>query len=117
MPPRRRAGAGAGAGAARADKPPTKAQLMKRIADDTGLSKAQVEGVFDSLEAQIKSSLSRHKMFNLSGLIKVRLVHKPATAARMGPKPGSPSEQIMYKAKPARDIVKVTALKGLKDMA
>ena len=41
---------------------------------------------------------------------------KPATKARMGINPFTKQEQ-MFKAKPARKVIKVRALKALKDMA
>jgi nucleoid DNA-binding protein len=47
--------------------------------------------------------------------MKVKVVKKPATKARLGKNPFT-GEEIMIKAKPARKTVKVTALKGLKDM-
>ena len=106
MPPRR---------AASAARPPTKAQLMSQIASETDLTKAQVESVFEALEAKMVQNLKRYKAFTVPGLLKVVSVHKPATAARMGPKPGSPGEMVQYKAKPARQMVRVRVLKGLKD--
>ena len=48
-------------------------------------------------------------------MIKVRVVKKPATRARKGTNPYT-GEEMMFKAKPARNVVKVTALKALKDM-
>jgi nucleoid DNA-binding protein len=42
-------------------------------------------------------------------------VRKPATAARKGINPFT-KEEVMFKAKPARNVVKVLPLKALKDM-
>jgi nucleoid DNA-binding protein len=47
--------------------------------------------------------------------MKIRLKKKPATKARKGINPFT-GEEMMFKAKPARNVVKVQALKGLKDM-
>jgi nucleoid DNA-binding protein len=47
--------------------------------------------------------------------MKVRVVKKPATKSRLGKNPFT-GEEITIKAKPARKAIKVTALKGLKDM-
>ena len=47
---------------------------------------------------------------------KLKLVRKPASKARKGPKPGSPGEMIEYKAKPARNIVRARPLKNLNEM-
>jgi nucleoid DNA-binding protein len=51
----------------------------------------------------------------LPGLAKVKVVKKPATKARKGINPFT-KEEVMFKAKPARKVVKVLALKALKDI-
>jgi hypothetical protein len=48
--------------------------------------------------------------------LKVIVVNKPATPARRGINPFTKQEQ-MFAAKPARRVVKIRALKALKDMA
>lgn len=100
--------------AARANKPPTKAQTMSALADKTGLTKAQVNSVFDSLEELIGENLKRHGEFKISNWIKISVAHKKATKARPGRNPFT-GESIMIKAKPAHDVVRVRALKALKD--
>jgi nucleoid DNA-binding protein len=52
----------------------------------------------------------------LPGILKISTVFKPATKARPGISPFT-KEPIMIKAKPARRIVKVRALKKLKEFA
>jgi nucleoid DNA-binding protein len=47
--------------------------------------------------------------------MKVKVITKPATKARKGVNPFTGAE-MMFKAKPARKVVKVLALKALKDM-
>ena len=99
-------------------KPPTKSQIYAQIADDTGLTRKDVAAVFDSLGAQIKKNLGGRGgpgIFTLPGMVKMRVVKKPATKARMGVNPFT-GEEMMFKAKPASKTVRVTALKGLKDM-
>lgn len=96
-------------------KPPTKSEIYSQIADDTGLTKKDVGAVFDSLEKIIKKSLKGPGLFNVPGLMKVKVVKKPATKARKGTNPFT-GEEMMFKAKPARKAVKVLPLKGLKDM-
>ena len=54
-------------------------------------------------------------MFTVPGLLKLRVVKKPARKARKGTNPFT-GEEMMFKAKPATKVVKVSALKGLKDM-
>ena len=99
-------------------KPPTKSQIFAQIADDTGLTRKDVAAVFDSLNAQIKKNLGGRGapgIFTIPGLMKMRVVKKPATKARKGINPFT-GEEMMFKAKPASKTVKVAALKGLKDM-
>ncbi len=100
------------------DKPPTKSEIYAKIVNDTGLSRKDVSAVFDSLNGQIKNNLGGRGapgMFTVPGLLKMRVVKKPARAARMGTNPFT-GEEMMFKAKPASKVVKVSALKGLKDM-
>jgi nucleoid DNA-binding protein len=51
----------------------------------------------------------------LPGIVKISKVHKAATPARPGFSPFT-KEPITIKAKPARSVVKVRALKALKDL-
>ena len=96
-------------------KPPTKAEIITQISEKTDLTKKDVGAVFEELSAIIKKSLKAANEFSMPGLMKVKVVKKPATKARLGKNPFT-GEEIMIKAKPARKTVKVTALKGLKDM-
>lgn len=101
-----------------AKKPPTKSQIYATIAEDTGLTRKDVAAVFESLSGQIKKNLGGRGgpgLFTLPGLLKMRVVKKPATKARKGINPFT-GEEMMFKAKPASKTVKVAALKGLKDM-
>ena len=51
----------------------------------------------------------------IPGLMKIKTIRKPATKARPGINPFT-GEETIFKAKPARTVVKVTPLKGLKEM-
>ncbi len=99
-------------------KAPTKTEVYGSIADSTGLTKKDVSSVFDALGTEIKKSLGRTgaKAFTIPGLCKITVIHKPATKARKGINPFT-GEEAMFKAKPARNVVKVRPLKNLKDMA
>jgi len=111
MAAKKKAGAASG-------KPPTKSEIYSTIADDTGLTKKDVAAVFESLSGQIKKNLGGRGapgIFTVPGLMKLKVVKKPARKARMGINPFTKEEQ-MFKAKPASKSVKVLALKGLKDM-
>ena len=99
-------------------KAATKSEILSAIAEKTELSRKQVAGVFDSLACQIKCAVGKKGVgiFTLPGLLKVTVVNKPAQAARKGINPFTKLEQ-MFAAKPARRVVKIRALKALKDMA
>ena len=98
-------------------KPRTKSQLFSEIADRTGLTKRDVSLVFDEVVDLIRADLSRRGpgAFTLPGLVKITKIHKPRRAARKGVNPFT-GEEMMFKAKPAHNVVKVRALKSLKDM-
>ncbi len=98
-------------------KPRTKTQIFGAIADTTGLTRREVSEVFTEMEKMIKKDLGRTGpgTFTVPGLMKVRKIHKPRRAARKGVNPFT-GEEMMFKAKPAHNVVKVTPLKKLKEM-
>ncbi|MCA9189805.1 MAG: HU family DNA-binding protein [Pirellulaceae bacterium] len=98
-------------------KAPTKTEVYAAIAESTGLSKKQVSEVLDALGAEIRKSLGKNgpKSFTVPGLCKITVTHKPATKARKGINPFT-KEETVFKAKPARNVVKIRPLKNLKDM-
>lgn len=103
---------------ARADKkPPTKSEIFNSIAESTELSRKQVASVFESLNDLIQDNLKPRGpgYFSVPGLMKIRVNKKPATKARKGINPFT-GEETIFKAKPARKVVKIVALKNLKDM-
>lgn len=102
---------------AAASKPRSKSEVMSTIAEQTGLSKKEVSSVFDAMGALCKADLSKSGpgVVNLGGMMKVMVQRKPATKARMGINPFT-GEQTMFKAKPARNVVKVRPMKALKDL-
>ena len=95
----------------------TKSDVLGVLSEDTGLSKKEVAGLLDSLAGLIKVDIGKKGpgVFSVPGLLKVVRVDKPATKARKGINPFT-KEPMMFKAKPARSIVRVRALKSLKDM-
>jgi nucleoid DNA-binding protein len=98
-------------------KPMSKSEVVSGISDVTGLTKKQVSSVFEAMTGQIKKSLGRNGpgAYIVPGLMKVSVVRKPATKARKGINPFT-GEETMFKAKPARNVVKIRPLKNLKDM-
>ena len=83
----------------------------------TGLTKKQVSTVFDALTEMIGNELGKKGpgLFQVPGLLKLKVVRKPATKAKQGINPFT-KEPMMYKAKPARNVVKALPLKSLKEM-
>jgi nucleoid DNA-binding protein len=99
------------------DKPMTKSEIVSGIAEQTGLSKKQVSSVFEAMSGQIEKSLGRRGpgAYTVPGLMKLTVTRKPATKARKGINPFT-GEATTFKAKPARNVVKIRPLKNLKDM-
>ena len=102
----------------RAAKARTKSQIIGEIAEQTELSRREVSDVFEAMADLIKKDIGKRGpgTFTVPGLMKIRVVRKPATKARKGINPFT-GEEMMFKAKPARNVVKVGALKRLKEMA
>jgi nucleoid DNA-binding protein len=92
---------------------PTKSEIVATITKDTELSRKQVAAVFESLNGIIKKSLRGPGLFTLPGLLKMKVVKKPATKAREGINPFT-KEKMVFKAKPASKKVRVLPLKSLK---
>ena len=102
---------------AKSAKSVTKSEILSKVAEATQLSRKQVASVLDALSDQIKSAVGKRGpgVFALPGLMKIIVIQKPATPERKGINPFTKQEQI-FKAKPARKVIKVRALKALKDM-
>ena len=98
-------------------KPMTKSEIVDGIADATGLTKKDVNSVFEAMAAQIKKSLGKKGSgaYTIPSLMKLVVVRKPATKAHKGINPFT-KEETVFKAKPARNVVKIRPLKNLKDM-
>ena len=98
-------------------KPMSKSEVLNALADATGLTRKQVGSVLDELSALIAQNIGKKSagVFSIPGLMKISTQHKPATPERKGINPFT-GEEAMFKAKPARTVVKVRPLKALKDM-
>jgi nucleoid DNA-binding protein len=98
-------------------RPLTKSQVMHELAGETGLTKKQVTHVFETLSGLIKRELKKGAgTFTLPGLAKLRLHRQKAQPAGTRPNPFKPGEMMEVKAKPARNKVRIRALKGLNEM-
>jgi nucleoid DNA-binding protein len=98
-------------------KPMTKTEIVASLSEATDLTKQQVAGLFDELAKLIQKNLNEDGPgeFAMPGLMKIKVVRKPATEERKGINPFT-KEETIFKAKPARNAVKIVPLKGLKDM-
>jgi DNA-binding protein HU-beta len=84
----------------------SKSQLVEKIATTTQLSKRDVKHVMDTL--------TDVGVFLVPGFAKFVVVKKPATKARKGVNPFT-GQEMMFKAKPARKIVRARPVKAAKD--
>ncbi len=97
--------------------PMSKTQILSEIAGNTGLSRKQSAAVLDEITTLIKRHIGKKGpgTFTLPGLFKVTTVKKKAVPAHPGINPFT-GEKTMFKAKPARTVIKVRPLKKMKDM-
>ena len=100
-----------------ASKARSKGDVFRTIGDAVGVHRRDVAAVFAGLGALIKADLGKggSGAFKVPGLMRITVKRKPATKARMGINPFT-KEQVMLKAKPARNVVRVRPLAGLKEM-
>jgi nucleoid DNA-binding protein len=98
-------------------KPMTKSAIIEEIAQNTELNKKQVSSVLDELTILIERHIKKRSpgQITLPGLMKIEVKRKPATKARKGINPFT-KEETVFKAKPARNVVKIRPLKKVKVM-
>ncbi|MBP61161.1 MAG: hypothetical protein CMJ62_06510, partial [Planctomycetaceae bacterium] len=90
-----------------AQKPMTKSEVMASLSEASELSKQQVAKLLDELSGLISKNLQNEGpgVFTVPGLMKIKVVRKPATEEREGINPFT-KEKTIFKAKPARNVVK-----------
>jgi nucleoid DNA-binding protein len=98
-------------------KPMNKTEVLTALSEATGLTKQQVGGLFDELTKLIGKNLGNEGpgVFAVPGLMQIKAVRKAATPERKGINPFT-KEETVFKAKPAKTVVKVVPLKGLKEL-
>lgn len=92
----------------------SKSEIVQKIADDTSLSKKDVKSVMESLAAVGYKELKKTGTFMLPGFCKFVVIKKPATKERTGINPFT-KEPTVFKAKPARKVLKARPVKAAKD--
>lgn len=96
----------------------TRTQIIQKTADDTGLTRNEVAAVLESLEGTIGQEVGANGpgAFNFLGLFKIEKKTKPAREAKLGvPDPFHPGQTYDRKATPETDVIKIRALKKLKE--
>jgi nucleoid DNA-binding protein len=97
--------------------PLNKSQILADISTTTGIAKRDVGKVVEELASVIERHIGKKGpgQFTLPGLFKIKTIRKPATKARKGINPFT-KEEVTFKAKPARTVIKIRPLKKMKDM-
>jgi nucleoid DNA-binding protein len=95
----------------------TKSQVMTYMSEQAGISKKEAVAAYEALTGLLAVHLKSKKVgaFAFPGIAKCVVQRKPATKARKGTNPFT-GEPAVFKAKPARNVVKLRALKALKEM-
>lgn len=96
--------------------PMSKTDLIQTIADKSGdkLSRKDVKGILESVATIGQAELKKNGVFVVPGLLRMVVIKKPATKARKGINPFT-KEETVFKAKPARKVVKGRPVKAAKD--
>ncbi len=92
----------------------SKTELIQKIADELEMTKKDVKNVLESLATVGYNEMKKTGEFMLPGFAKFVVVKKPATKARKGINPFT-KEPTIFKAKPARKVLKVRPVKAAKD--
>ena len=100
-----------------ASKARTKGEIYRTLAEQTGMKRGDVVRMFDVMTVMMEKDLNNNKVgvFSVPGLMRVKVVKKPATKERQGINPFT-KEPITIPAKPASKKVRATALKALQDL-
>ena len=101
---------------AKKPKPKSKTEVINELAEATQLSKKDIANVFTHLSDLIGKEIGKKGpgIFNVPGLVKIYVVRKPAKKAETKKNPFKPGEMMTTKAQPAKNVVKVRALKILR---
>jgi DNA-binding protein HU-beta len=93
----------------------TKSELIEAItAEHDGLTRKDVKGVMETLTKVGYKELKKSGAFLIPGFAKFVVIKKPATKERAGINPFT-KEPTVFKARPARKIIKARPVKAAKD--
>jgi DNA-binding protein HU-beta len=96
----------------------SKSELIQTVAElhSDQMTRKDVKSVIESLASVGYKELKKNGAFVVPGFAKFLVVKKPATKARKGINPFT-KEPTVFKAKPARKIIKARPVKAAKDAA
>ena len=96
--------------------PLSKSGLIQLVVDKhaTNLSRKDVKGIIEAVASIGQAELKKNGIFVVPGLVRMLVIKKPATKARKGINPFT-KEPTVFKAKPARKVVKGRPVKAAKD--
>ncbi len=94
----------------------SKSELIQKIAEQhtNGMTRKDVKGVIESLAEIGYKVINKTGALFLPSLAKFVVIKKPATKARKGINPFT-KEPTIFKAKPARKIIRARPVKAAKD--
>jgi DNA-binding protein HU-beta len=96
--------------------PLSKSSLIQLLVDKyaTNLSRKDVKSIIEAVASIGQAELKKNGIFIVPGLVRMVVIKKPATKARKGINPFT-KEPTVFKAKPARKVVKGRPVKAAKD--
>jgi DNA-binding protein HU-beta len=94
----------------------SKSELVQKIADQhsNGLSRKDIKAIIESLASVGYKELKKTGAFFVPGFAKFVVIKKPATKERKGINPFT-KEPTIFKAKPARKVIRARPVKAVKD--
>ena len=94
----------------------SKSELIQKLTDRSSgtMSRKDVKAVLEALAEVGYKELKRTGAFLVPGFAKFVVIKKPATKARKGINPFT-KEPTIFKAKPARKLIKARPVKAAKD--
>src|SRR5450759_38784 len=103
-------------GATMSKGPLSKSDLIQLLVDKhaTNLTRKDVKGIIEAVASIGHVELKKNGLFVVPGLVRMVVVKKPATKERKGINPFT-KEPTVFKAKPARKVVKGRPVKAAKD--
>ena len=93
----------------------SKSELIEKLTGHAeGLSRKNVKEILEGLATIAYKELKKSGAFVVPGIAKFVVIKKPATKAREGINPFT-KEPMIFKAKPARKVIKARPVKAAKD--